>query len=297
MEVVPELKKLPIRICERTKNTFYIYKDKKRFWNGEKLLCEHYKEKTICSCCKLLCEHGKDKYRCRDCGKGYCTHGKPKVYCRDCHGTQYCGHNKLKRRCNQCNGSQLCIFCKQIIVCAKRYVSKTNDYVKACADCFYYNYPDEEKIPSRYKRKQHYIHEKLSEKYGKFFFEYDHTIDCGCSKRIPDWFRDCFNYVINIECDENQHNDRDTTCENKRLMELSKDIGHRPFICIRFNPDKYIENGELHKGCFTFDNKNNIIVDEVEFTRRWVILNKKIDYYLQNGTERTIHVEKLFFNN
>ena len=180
MKTVPELKILP-KICDRTKNTFYIYQDEVRFWNGE----------------KLLCEHNKIKQTCRECGGSQiCKHNKWKAVCRECGGSLICKHNKLKYNCNQCNGSQLCIFCKQITVHKKRYVSKTNDYVRTCADCFYYNYPDEAKIPGRYKRKQHYIHEKLSEKYGKFFFEYDHTIDCGCSKKIPDWFRDC--YVISV---------------------------------------------------------------------------------------------------
>ena len=86
---------------------------------------------------------------------------------------------------------------------------------------------------------------ELKEKYGEDFFQYDKTIECGCSRKIPDWFRDCFKFALNIECDEEQHKSRDTSCENKRLVQLFLDCANRPFICLRFNPDKYInKNGE-----------------------------------------------------
>ena len=43
-----------------------------------------------------------------------------------------------------------------------------------------------------------------------------------------------------VEIDENQHIEYDCSCENKRIMELSQDVGHRPIIFIRFNPDDYL---------------------------------------------------------
>ena len=42
-----------------------------------------------------------------------------------------------------------------------------------------------------------------------------------------------------VEVDENQHNNYDCSCENKRLMELAQDLGHRSMVVIRFNPDAY----------------------------------------------------------
>jgi len=55
----------------------------------------------------------------------------------------------------------------------------------------------------------------------------------GCSKMRPDVFIDKFTHVVIIECDENQH--KDTSCENKRTMELFQDFGNRPIVFIRFN--------------------------------------------------------------
>ena len=50
----------------------------------------------------------------------------------------------------------------------------------------------------------------------------------GCSKRRPDLVLDLLYQIVII--DENQHIDYDCSCENKRIMELSQDIAHRPII-------------------------------------------------------------------
>ena len=227
-----------------------------------------------------------------------CKHNRRKSQCKECGGASICKHNRQKSQCHICspNNSYFCEVC-HFVSGAKRFVSKENKYVKTCADCFYNTYPDEKKVPTRYKRKQHYIHEKLKEKYGEDFFHYDKTIECGCSKKIPDWFRDCFKFALNLECDEDQHKSRDTSCENKRLVQLFLDCANRPFICLRFNPDKYInKNGEKIEGCFTFDEKNNLIVNQQEFERRWNIIEQRIDYFLENGTKKEIELEKLFYD-
>jgi hypothetical protein len=46
--------------------------------------------------------------------------------------------------------------------------------------------------------------------------------------------------IIIIEVDENGHNNEEyCACENKRIMEISQDLSHKPIVFIRFNPDKY----------------------------------------------------------
>ncbi len=37
-----------------------------------------------------------------------------------------------------------------------------------------------------------------------------------------------------------RHDGYDCTCENRRLMEISKDASHRPVVMVRFNPDGYV---------------------------------------------------------
>ena len=277
--IIPLPKKKQIRI----KGQRYIDKNNKIvIWNGKVLHCEHDKQKAQCKDCSGIgiCEHGKQKAQCKDCsGIGICEHGKQKVQCNIC-----------------CPGSvYFCINCKYITG-IKRYISKTDTYEKLCADCFYKLYPDEKKIPTKYKRKQHYIHEKLKEKYGENFFKYDVRIECGCSRKIPDWFIDLYKFTLNIECDENQHKGNDTSCENKRLCELFLDCASRPFVCIRFNPDSYKIKDKKIEGCFGFDEKNNIIVNQEEFEKRFDLLVEKMDYYLENGSKKDIECEKLFYD-
>jgi len=228
--------------------------------------------------------HLKNKERFYQQQKKYRQKNKEKIAENNQHYYQ-----KNKKRYN-------CTLCK-LISSKLRFVSKENKKVRMCADCFYHTYPDEKKVPTRYKRKQHYIHEKLKETYGEDFFTYDRRIECGCSRKIPDWFCDCFQFVLNIECDEDQHKRNEASCENKRLMELFLDCANRPFVCLRFNPDKYINTkGEKVKGCFSFDTKNTLIVDQQEFERRWDILEERINHFLEYGAEKEIELEKLFYD-
>lgn len=48
-----------------------------------------------------------------------------------------------------------------------------------------------------------------------------------CSKRRPDILIDLETHLIIIEVDENQH--KGYSCENKRIMEISQDLGHPNF--------------------------------------------------------------------
>ena len=58
-------------------------------------------------------------------------------------------------------------------------------------------------------------------------------------------------HIIIIEIDENAHTDYDCSCENKRLMEISQDLGFRPIVFIRFNPDDYVDkDGNNIKSCW-----------------------------------------------
>ena len=78
----------------------------------------------------------------------------------------------------------------------------------------------------------------------------DKRIQDGCSARRPDILIGLGNQVIIVEVDESQHIDYDCTCENKRLMQLSQDVGRCPIVFICFNPDAYTENGLNVASCF-----------------------------------------------
>jgi hypothetical protein len=258
--------------------------------------CKHSINKYDCKKCggSNICEHGNIKRQCKKCdGSSYCEHKKRKSHCKKCGGCAYCEHGNIKQQCIKCGGSMLCIHCKHILVSKKRYVESLDKKVRCCIGCFYHYYPNDE-IPRRYKKKQHYFNEKLIEEFGADFFQYDKRIKCGCSGRMPDWFIDCFKYSIIIELDEDQH--KYTSCDDKRMMELFKDLGNRPLVLIRINPDKYEGKTKERKGCFKFDKRNILICREKKFNKRFNTLVEMIKYYLNNEPEKEVTMQKLFFN-
>ena len=72
-------------------------------------------------------------------------------------------------------------------------------------------------------------------------------------------FLDLNDQIIIIEIDENQHEDYDCSCENKRLMELSLDVQHKPIVFIRFNPDDYLDKNGKNITSFFGTNGNGIL--------------------------------------
>ena len=286
---------------------------------GTRPRCEHGRRQDMCheGDCNgsQICEHGRLKYDCNkgNCnGNGRCEHGKEKRYCieGDCNGSGICEHGRRKADCPECNPKILCKHgsrksdcpvCNPKISCIhckhtsgkKRYVESLDKKVRCCIGCFYYYYPNDE-IPRRYKKKQHYFNEKLIEEFGADFFQYDKKIKCGCSGRMPDWFIDCFKYSIIIELDEDQH--KYESCDDKRMMELFTDLGNRPLVLIRINPDKYEGRTKKRKGCFDFDEKNTLICNEKKFNKRFNTLVEMIKYYLNNEPEKEVTMQKLFFN-
>ena len=257
-------------------------------------LCEHDILKYSCPECnhKLLCEHNIRKHNCLECNhKLLCEHGFRKYHCCKCNPKNLCVHGHWKQHCPKCDGSQLCIHCKYIIG-TLRYVESLDKKIRCCSRCFYNFYPNDE-IPRRYKLKQHYFNEKLIEEFGDIF-EYDKVIKCGCSKRRPDWFIDCYKYSIIIELDEDQH--KYESCDEKRMMELFQDLGNRPLVLIRINPDKYKGRTKKRKGCFDFDEKNILICNEKRFNKRFNILVEMIKYFIDNEPEKEFTMEKLFFD-
>jgi hypothetical protein len=91
----------------------------------------------------------------------------------------------------------------------------------------------------------------------------DRRIGGGCSEKRPDFFIELLTHVIIVEVDENAHISYAPICENKRVMELSEDIGHRPMVLIRFNPDA----NSSSPSCWGYDGNGLAVVKK----SRWAI--------------------------
>ncbi len=180
------------------------------------------------------------KYHCRVCNKNaFCTHDRREYTCWTCGGSGICPHGKLQCYCKECGGKELCK--------APHCETRANRmYEGHCIRCFVHLFPGE-KNARNYKTKETAVGTHLKEKFPGVTWVVDKRVKDGCSLRRPDLFLDTGSHVVIVEVDENQHNTRDCTCENRRLIELSKDVSHRPLAMVRFNPDGYVcaEKGKI----------------------------------------------------
>ena len=97
-----------------------------------------------------------------------------------------------------------------------------------------------------------------------------------------------------VEVDENGHMSYDQSCENKRMMELSQDIAHRPLVFIRFNPDKT----STGPGCWSYDETGRAVVKKkraIEWQKRLAALTAKIELWLTKIPEKTVELIKLYY--
>lgn len=175
-------------------------------------------------------------------------------------------------------------------------VTKIREY---CMLCNFYLFPDQP-ITRNYKTKEKHVVDHVIEKFPDFTWVADKSIAGGCSRRRPDLLLDLGEQVIIVEVDENQHINYDCSCENKRIMELSKDIGHRPLVFIRFNPDGYIdENGKSITSCFSIL-KSGICILKKKSMDHWKYrlntLEENIKYWSINKTNKTVEIIQLFFD-
>ena len=105
-----------------------------------------------------------------------------------------------------------------------------------CKGCFEHTFPKKTRVKNFKSKEQSYML-PLKEIYPDMIL--DKTIVGGCSKRRPDGFIELMEHSIIVEIDEHQHRGYDAQCENRRMMQISEDLAHRPIVFIRLNPDNY----------------------------------------------------------
>ena len=179
--------------------------------------------------------------------------------------------------------------------CTTRETDKYDGY---CLRCYIYTFPDKP-VARNYKTKERAVVEFVCERFPEHTWITDKKVNDGCSIRRPDILVDLGYQVLIIEIDENAHQDYDCSCENKRIMELSQDVGHRPIVFIRFNPDSYIKYDKKIPSCWD-NNINGICV--VKYKEDWEyrlsILEEQIKYWtsLCNSTNKIIEIIQLFYD-
>ena len=187
--------------------------------------------------------------------------------------------------------------CKTYLCSTRVNNEKYNGY---CLFCYMNLFPDKP-VSRNYKTKEYSVVDFIKNRFPNFTWIADKIINGGCSKKRPDLLLDLGYQVIIIEIDENQHINYDCTCENKRIMQLSQDLDHRPIIFIRFNPDEYFLNGKNISSCWTQNKKGICVVKKSKFdewNHRLNVLEQNINYWINpyNITNKTIQIFQLFFD-
>lgn len=240
------------------------------------LYCSEHKEKDMVNITMKKCEY-------IDCDKIPSFNfesEKTGIYCFDHKKEDMI--NVLSRKCK----SEWC------------YTQVAKKYKGYCLFCFFNLYPDSP-IFRNHKTKEKSVIDFVKENFEDYDWIEDKRIKEGCSKRRPDIMLDFGSHIIIIEIDENAHANYDCSCENKRLMEISKDLGHRPIVFIRFNPDSYIDkDSKKIKSCWSSNKQNGILYinNKKQWKYRLECLKDQVEYWIKNETKRTIKIIQMFYD-
>jgi hypothetical protein len=177
-------------------------------------------------------------------------------------------------------------------------VSANKKYKGYCLRCFIHTFPDE-KVSRNYKTKEKYVSDFIESTFDNYKWVCDKHVDGGCSKRRPDLLLDIGPQVLIVEIDENQHQDYDCSCENKRLMEISVDLGNKPIVFIRFNPDDYIKGNDKITSCWGNNTSGICVIKKTkikEWEDRLKVLSDTVTYWIENNTDKTLEIVQLFYD-
>ncbi len=268
--------------------------------------CEHGRQRSKCKECggSEICEHGKRRSTCKDCGgASICEHGRQRSHCKECGGASICEHGRQRSKCKECGGASICehgrerskcIICRPKCGCQNChsvYVGSRSKFHPYCFRCYCILNPDAD-IPRKYKFKEHYLREKLQDEFKDVKLVFDKRV--GESGKKPDVLIDCGTHCIVTECDENCHTYY--TCEEKREMQIFQDLGNRPLVMIRFNPDSYKEDsGRIVPSCFTMTKTAGWKVDKTEWERRTNELINIVKTYMEEVPTKDYTRIELFY--
>ena len=180
--------------------------------------------------------------------------------------------NRLRPQCNLCMS-----------------VGVNNKYKPYCAGCFFFINPDDPR-KTLYKNKEHAFLLPIKEIYPDIVI--DKVIEGGTSKRRPDGLIRMNEYNIIIEIDEGQHLRYDTLCENRRMMDIFQDLGSKPIVFIRMNPDGYRNGIKRIRSVFDKHGKPN----KENLQERIDKLVETIEGVKGSDREKDVQVIELFYN-
>ncbi len=236
------------------------------------LYCEDHTKPGLVNVVSKICEHKGCKTLA-----GFNFRDKPAKFCNKHKEENMVDVNHVK--------------CKTEL-CDTRPSSKFEGY---CLYCFVHLFPDKE-ISRNYKTKEQAVLDFVKTEFPDISWIHDKPI--GESLRRPDILANLNDKVIIIEVDEDQHNSYQDICENKRIMQISKDLNHKNISFIRFNPDKYTIKNTSTPSCWTINKKGLcVLADKPNWDKRLDVLKEKVKIKIKSKQTKMIDIENLFFSN
>jgi len=118
-------------------------------------------------------------------------------------------------------------------------------------------YCDPTMIKNHILHKQRIVKKFLDDQNIKYT-AYDKTIE-SCGRERPDFLFDCGTHYVILEVDEHQHNlanyNKDNlNCETIRMRNIAESLGMKT-VFIRYNPDKFKTNSEVHNPTTNYRHK------------------------------------------
>lgn len=215
---------------------------------GKGQVCTKHKEPGMidvkskrCEECSTIAQVGKPGSQRSHCR----THRKPgmitlpRARCLVCRKPALYGVNYIPRRCeahktdeDQNLIERECVSCKLVMVLDK------NDKCEFC-------------VPHTFETnrlaKQNALMAYL-DYYGLTGESTDKVVNDGdCGRERPDRVFDFGDKIVILECDEHQHKDRQCSCEQTRMVNISQGYGGLPVYFIRWNPDPYAPSVDTKK--------------------------------------------------
>ena len=99
----------------------------------------------------------------------------------------------------------------------------------------------------------------------------DKAVNPSCGKERPDRVFETDDFILILECDENQHRDRACSCEQTRMVNIGQAYGGIPVYFIRWNPDNYCPESD-RKQCEEIKKRHKLVGDLIKH-----ILTKRIE--------------------
>lgn len=247
--------------CESTSRNYDIP-------GGKGSVCAAHKEPGMidvksrrCEDCTSIASVGKpgsQRSHCRVHRKpGMIT--LPRARCLVCRKPAFYGVNYIPRRCeahktdeDQNLIERECVSCKLVMVLDK------DDKCEFC-------------VPHTFETnrlaKQNALMAHL-DFYGLTGDSTDKVVNDGdCGRERPDRVFDFGDKVVVLECDEHQHKDRQCSCEQTRMVNISQGYGGLPVYFIRWNPDPYAPSVDTKKR-ESVEKRHKMVCDYIHDIRR-----------------------------